>query len=130
MRQLPRCVQRIDVDDDETGAKYAAHGHRVLQQVGEHDRDTFATRKSEVFLQIAGELHRQPIKLRVVERATHVGVGGVVRILLESLLKQIPHRLERWRGNLFWHAGRIGLEPHFFQIEDLFAFRLLVICPV
>ena len=36
--------KRIDVYDNEPGAKYAAHGDRVLQHIRQHDRDPFAAR--------------------------------------------------------------------------------------
>jgi len=120
--KLSRCVERVDVDDDQASAKYAAHGHRVLEHVWQHDRHSFAARESERLLQVARELHRQSVEACVVERATHIGVSGVTRVFLESLLEEISHRLERRCGNLVRHTGRVGLDPHFFQNEILAGF--------
>ena len=56
--QLAGGIQRIDVHCDESGAKNAAHRHRVLQDIRQHDGHALTSREAKIFLQIAGELHR------------------------------------------------------------------------
>ncbi len=57
MLQLPGGIERIDIDDDQAGAKNATQRHRILQYVGQHDGNTLALHQPELILQVARKAH-------------------------------------------------------------------------
>jgi hypothetical protein len=63
--EFPRRIQRIDVDGYKSGTKDAAHCDRVLQNIGQHDGDTFAAHQSQCLLQVTGKRHRQFVELSI-----------------------------------------------------------------
>ena len=61
--ELARGVERVDVDDRASGAQRAEQAHRILQDVGHHQRDARALRAA-VHLQIRAERGRQRRRAR------------------------------------------------------------------
>ena len=110
-------VQRVDIDHDEPGTERAAHRYRVLEDVRQHDRDTFSAGQFQLLLQVAGKLHRQFVEIPVRDRRSHVGVCRVVRVLLETVLDHLANGSKARRRYLFGYAGRIGLQPDFFHVR-------------
>ena len=82
---------------------------------GQHDCDTFAARQAERLLQVARELHRQFVELRVAERRAHVAVGWTMRVFFEDLFEQLSDGPVRRRRQVFRDARWIGLQPDFFH---------------
>ena len=54
--ELARGVLRVDVDHRVAGAQRAEQGHRVLQQVGHHDRHPVALAQPQRLLQVGAEV--------------------------------------------------------------------------
>ena len=75
--ELARRVQRIDVDHRAAGAQRAEQAHRILQDVGHHQRDARALRAA-VRLQIGAERGGQRVELAERDRLAHARVGGAI----------------------------------------------------
>ena len=71
--ELARGVQRIDVDDRAAGAQDAEQAHRVLQDVGHHQRDARAL-LAALALQPGAERRRQRVELGEGDRLAHARV--------------------------------------------------------
>ena len=119
MLEFARRVERVDIDDDAAGAQRAEQRHRVLQQVGHHQRDAIALLEADR-LQPAGEIARQAIQLAVGHLAIHADVGNLIGIL-RCRRPRTPSPARRLVDADFGgNARRVGLDP------DLFHFCLLL----
>jgi hypothetical protein len=54
--EFARGVQRVGIDHGEAGAQRAEQRHRILQQIGQHDRYAVSLAETEFVLQIGGEV--------------------------------------------------------------------------
>ena len=104
MLELARGVQRVGIDDGETGAQRAVHGDRVLQGVRHHDGDAIALLEAAAVLQERAELHRQDVELAEGHGLAHLhvriahGVDGepaLDELLERGVLIDVDLRRER-----------------------------------
>jgi hypothetical protein len=112
--QFPRRVQRIDIDDDRSGAKHGGHGDRVLQHVRQHDRDAIALGDAPR-LQVCRKLGGQPVDVAEADRPAHQHVGRLIAIVVERLLHQCNQGRIALGIDARRHPLRIVLEPDLFH---------------
>ena len=96
MLKLSCSVKRVYVHHDEARAEGTAHGNRVLQDVGHHDRNPFALDQAQFVLQVAGELQRQLVELAVGQRLAHAGECPPAGEFGHREFDHVAHRPE-WR---------------------------------
>ncbi len=72
-------VQRIDVNHRHPGAQDAEQHHRVLQQIGRHDRHALALAHARQPLQEGGKIARQLFQFGVADGVAEVVIGRLGR---------------------------------------------------
>ena len=114
MLELARRIQRIDVDHGAPHSQRAEQCHRVLQDVGHHQRNARALHAPEA-LQPCAERAGLRIELGKGQRLAHARERGPRGELAHALLEDVAHRRilvdVDFRGNTL----RILLEPDFFH---------------
>ena len=116
--QLARRVQRVAIDHDATGAQRAKKRHRVLQQVGHHQRHPVTLFQTER-LQPAGKGPGLLVKFAVGHRTIHADVGDLVGIGRTGLLEQGHQRRHVIDADVGRDALRVTLQPDFFHVSLL-----------
>ena len=116
MFQFPRGVQRVDVDNGEARAQRAEQSHRILQQIGQHDRDPVALGQAKIVLQVGGKIPAQLIQFTVADRYRHVGIGREVAELAATLFESVLQRRVLVNVDLSRNAFRILLEPDLIHV--------------
>ena len=104
-------VQRVGVDDRHAGAQHAGDRHRVLQDVGHHQRDAIALREPGDVLQPGTEATAVFVDIPVAQRHVHVGVRRLVAILGKTLFEKVLERRVPAGIDFRRHALRVVLEP-------------------
>ena len=108
--ELARRVQRIDVDHRAAGAQRAEQAHRILEDVGHHQRDARALR-AVVRLQVRAERGRQRVELAEGDRLPHARVGRAIGEAADALGEHLADRRVIVDVDFGGHALRIVLEP-------------------
>ncbi len=111
MLELARCVERIGVHDRQPGAQDAERRDRILQHVGQHDRDAIALGELEVVEEIGGELRAEAVDFVVGQRLAHVRVRGAVAELVEGRSEHVGDRAIRVDVYFRRHPGRVVRQP-------------------
>ena len=111
--QFPRRVQRIDIHHRQSGAQDAEQDDRILQEVGQHDRDPLTLDHAGQCLQVRGEVARQSFKLVEADRMSEVVKGRLLAKLANGVFKQFGDRRKRRFANFGRNAGWIVAEPDF-----------------
>ena len=112
--ELARRVERVDVHHRAAGAQRAEQAHRVLQDIGHHQRDARAL-LAAVRLQVRAERGGQPVELGEGDRLAHAGERGARRELRRALLEHVADRLVLVDVDLGGHAFRIVFQPDLFH---------------
>ena len=112
--ELARRVQRIDVDDRASGAQRAEQAHRILQDVGHHQRDARALLAADA-LQPRAERRRQRVELGERERLAHARERRARAVLADALLEDLAHRRVLVDVDFRGNALRVVLEPDLFH---------------
>ena len=99
MLELACRVERVDVDQYIAGTQHPGHGHRVLGNIGHHQRHTVAALQPQA-LQIGGKKLALRIDLGEGQLLAHEGIGHLVGMLGKCLFHQ---------GHQRWILGRIDV---------------------
>jgi len=67
-------VQRVGIDDGQSGAQGAVHDDGILQDIGHHHGDAIALLEAATRLKERAELGRQYVELAVGQRLAHLHV--------------------------------------------------------
>jgi hypothetical protein len=110
MRQLARRVQRVDVDDNAAGAQYRRYRDRVVQQVGQHDRDAVAALEA-LRLEPGGERARARVDVAEGDALLAEDIGVAAAVAGEALFEQRDQRPIAVDVDLRRYAGRVVLQP-------------------
>ena len=86
--QLVGGVERVGVDDHDAGPQRAEHHDRILQHIGQHDRDAVALPET-LALQPGGKRQRHPVHFAKRERTAHLQVGFAIGAALQPILDQL-----------------------------------------
>ncbi len=113
--QLGRGVHRIHVDHHHAGPPGAEQGHRVLEQVRQHDGDPVPGPHPGQALQPGREAALQYVELPVGEGAAEVAEGRPVAVAGDGLVQDVQHRLGGIQVQDRGHAGRIRAQPGLFH---------------
>ncbi len=89
---LPRGVQRVGIDHDESCTQRAEHGDGVLQQVGHLNGNAVAGLQIGVVLQPGGKSGGVALQIGVTEGDTHVAECRAVRVSLAGTLEHFDDR--------------------------------------
>ena len=119
MLQLACGVHRVGVDHHQPGAQRSEQCDRILQHVGQHDRDAIALAQLEYAGEVAGELAAHFVDLPIAELTAEIGERGTIAETGERLLE---HRRDRGilvDVDLTGHAGRIMFQPGTFVAHAL-----------
>ena len=108
--ELARGVERVDVDDGAAGAQRAEEAHRILQDVGHHQRHARALRAA-VLLQVGAERGGQRVELAERDRLAHAAEGGTIRELADALREHFAYRRVLVDVDFGGNALGIVLEP-------------------
>jgi hypothetical protein len=108
--QLARGVERVDVHHCAAGAQDPEQAHRVLQDVGHHQRDACALGAADA-LQVRAERGRQRVELGERNRLAHARERLACRVHAHALLEHVPHRRVFVHVDLRGDALRILLDP-------------------
>ena len=119
--QLGRGVLRVDVHHHQAGPQHAEQGHRVLQQVGHHDRHPVALAQPQGLLQVGGEVAAGAVEPGVGERRPHVAVGGRFAEAQAASHQDLPERGEFLDIDLGRHPRRVVGQPDSFHVGVLFS---------
>ncbi len=119
MLQLARGIERIDVHHSQSGPQGAEQGHRILQDVGHHDGDSFALAQTQHLLQKSAELAAEPVDVAIAQGHAHVGIGRIIGELPTTLLQDIPQRDEFVQIDFSRYPRRIFPQPDLFHLPLL-----------
>ena len=86
MLEFSRGVERVDIHRHQAGTEQADQHDGILQQVGQHDRNTFSSHEPERFLQVAGKAHRQAVDIPVAKRRSEIRESRAIRVFREREL--------------------------------------------
>lgn len=85
--QLPRRVERVDIDHHKTRPQHRSHGNRVLQDIGHHEGDAIALLQAQA-LQVSAKLRTEPIQLSIREVHAHEAKRRAVCVAPKAVLHQ------------------------------------------
>jgi hypothetical protein len=108
--ELPRRIQRIGVHDGATRTQDAEETHRVLKNVGHHERDARAFPEPAP-LQERSERGRQAVELGKSDRLAHAGVGSARTEIRDDAIEHVTHRRVGVDIDVRGDAFRVRLEP-------------------
>ena len=108
--EFPGGVERIGVDDDETGAQGSENRDRILQNIGHHDRDAVALLQAHG-LQSGGERRAVTIDLAEGQFGAEIHVGDFVPEFVAAGIDHVDDRVEFVHVDLDRHPFRILFKP-------------------
>jgi hypothetical protein len=111
--QLSGCVHRVHVHHHHAGAQDAKQRHRILQQVGHHQRDTVTALQPGGLLQPGGKRAAGLVKLAKVHGHAHRPVRRQMRKTLATVGEHVDQRPETLHVDFGGHARRVLCEPGF-----------------
>jgi hypothetical protein len=114
MPQLTRGIHRVGVDHHQTGTQGAKERDRILQHIGQHDRDAITFAELQHTGEVTGKLPTRLVNFAIAERLAEIGEGRAISKVRESL---VDHRRDRSvivDIDLRWHAGRVVIQPRTF----------------
>jgi hypothetical protein len=113
MCQLARRIERVGIDDRQTGEHCPIQRNGILQHIRQHERDAIAFAHFCRVLQPSGKLLSAAFILGIAERRPQTGVRRQIGELLAASADQRLHRLEFVGIDGGRHADRIVFQPDF-----------------
>ena len=124
MLQLPRGIERVDVDQHKTCAQHTGCSDGVLRNIGHHQRDPVATHQTQT-LQIGRKHAALRVNLGKGQFLAHKGIRHLVRMLGESFLHQGYQRwVLRW-VDIGWNSLWVRTKPR--TVTHCFSLRCLIV---
>ncbi len=117
MEHLAGRVERVGIDNDQTGPQCAEQCNGVLREVGHHQRNAVAGLQTSG-MEVSAELRRELVHLGEGKRFAHTGKRGPVFEFFERL---VQHSRERRVGicvNIGRYAFGVQREPWFFVCHN------------
>ena len=111
VRELPGGVEGVGVDHHRARAQGPEQRHRILKQVGHHDRHPVAFLDAGFVLKPGGEAPAHGIEIGVAQARAHVRERGSLAVALDGVLDHRPHRRECPGIDVSGHSVGIALEP-------------------
>ncbi len=108
--QLPRGVEGVAVDHHTARPQGAEQGHRILEQIGHHQRHPIPLAQASG-LQPAGELPRAGIQVRVAQLPPHADERRLTGITTAGLIHQGNQGRTVVDGDVGGHPRRVAVEP-------------------
>ena len=113
--ELARGVHRVGVDHRQARAQHAERCDRVLQAVGQHDRDAIAFLQLELTQQVGCELRTERVDLAIGQRPAHAGKCRAIAVSGDRVIQQRHDRGILIHVDLRRHPGRILGQPRTFK---------------
>jgi hypothetical protein len=105
--------------------KRAEQRHRILQQVGQHDRHPLTLFQPQFLLQPGGERPTHLLQFGIGHAATHVDEGIAPAELTATPIEHFDQRAEFIGVDVRRHLGWITFQPHFFHGRSPISVRSL-----
>jgi hypothetical protein len=109
--QLARGVERVHIHHHHAGAQHTEQGHRVLQQVGHHQRDAVAALQLGRLLQPSSKRVAGLVQLAEGHRGSHRAVGRQIGKTLAAVALHVGQRAEALQVDLSRYANRVLGKP-------------------